>query len=121
MKLFLSDMLHGRLPTQGPKGKGRTVSFGGSEPDIRLTTGSMQERVLGYLLLNGISAVAREICNGINSPQARVTKTLKDLVESGDVEAIKHEGCVMEYFITEQGVQMLKASPVHFSGNRQPR
>ena len=115
MSLFFSNMLHGRLPTAVPQGKGRVVSFAGSDSDIRLTTGSMRERVLGFLYLNGIPSVARDIATGIKSNPSRVTKTVKDLIELGEVASIKHEGCVMEYSLTAQGIKTLKASPV-FAG-----
>ena len=115
MSQFLVDMLHGRLPTEVPKDRGRVVSFSGGDTDIRLTTGSMRERVLGFLYLNGVPSVAREIAVGIKSTQSRVTKTLKDVIDLGEVEAVKHEGCVMEYSLTVQGIQNLKASPV-FTG-----
>ena len=112
MSLFFSNMLLGRLPTDVPKGKGRMVSFAGSDSDIRLMTGSMRERVLGFLYLNGIPSVARDIATGIKSNPTRVTKMLKDLADLGEVESIKHEGCVMEYSLTAQGMKNLKASPV---------
>lgn len=112
---YLSNMLLGRLPTHVPKGKGRVISFAGSDTDIRLTTGSMRERVLAFLYLNGIPSVARDIAKGIKSHQGRVTKSLKDLIDSGEVAAIKHEGCVMEYSLTAHGIKKLKASPV-FAG-----
>lgn len=105
-------MLHGRLPTTPPTGRGRTVSFSGGDTDIRLTTGTMRERVLGYLFLCGVPSVARDIAAGINSNPTRVTKTLKDLIEQGEATSIKHEGCVIEYFLTAQGIQNLKALPV---------
>lgn len=110
MSLFLSDMLHGRLPTTPPTGRGRTVSFSGGDTDIRLTTGTMRERVLGYLFLCGVPSVARDIAAGINSNPTRVTKTLKDLIEQGEATSIKHEGCVIEYSITPHGLKMLKES-----------
>ncbi len=120
MTLFLSDMLYGRLSTEVPKGKGRVISSAGADSDIRLTTGSMRERVLGYLYLNGVPSVSRDIAAGIKSNQPRVTKTLKDLVDQGDVVAIKHEGCVMEYSLSNQGHESLKGSLVFsgFNGNR---
>lgn len=112
MSEFFSNMLLGRLPTEVPKGKGRVVSFSGSDNDIRLVTGSMRERVVGFLFMNGIPSVARDIAAGIKSNPARVTKVLKDLVDAGEVEAIKHEGCVMEYSLTARAIKILKASPV---------
>ena len=115
MSAFFSNMLLGRISTDVPIGKGRFVSFAGPDNDIRLTTGSMRERVLGYLYLNGVPSVAREIANGINSNPSRVTKTLKDLVDLGEVDGIKHEGCVMEYSLTARGTNTLKSSSV-FAG-----
>lgn len=112
MTQFLTDMLHGRLPTNLPKGKGRLISFTGSDSDIRLTTGSMRERVMGFLYINGTPGVARDIAAGIKSNQGRVMKTLKELVDAGDVEAIKHQGCVMEYSLTNSGLKALKSSKV---------
>ena len=117
MSAFFSNMLLGRISTDVPKGKGRVVSFAGPDSDIRLTTGSMRERVLGYLYLNGIPSVARDIAAGINSNPSRVTKTLKDLIDLGEVDGIKHEGCVMEYSLTARGTKTLKTSPV-FAGLR---
>ena len=110
MSQFFSDMLHGRLPTTPHKGHGRVVSFAGSDADMRLTTGSMRERVLGYLFLSGVPSVARDIAAGINSNPSRVTKTIKELIEQREVEGIKHEGCVTEYALTAAGIKALKAS-----------
>jgi hypothetical protein len=115
MNLFLSNMLHGRLSTDVPKGQGRVVSFAGSDADIRLATGSMRERVLGYLYLSGVPSVARDIATAIRSNPSRVTKTLRDLIDLDDVVAIKHDGCVTEYGLTPQGLKTLKGSPV-FAG-----
>lgn len=110
MTAFFSDMLLGRLSTDVPKGRGRTVSFSGSDVDIRLITGTMHERVLGYLYLSGIPCVARDIAAGIKSSPSRVTKTLNSLIDIGEVEAIKHEGCVVEYALTALGITTWKAS-----------
>lgn len=112
MTTFFSNMLLGQLPTEVPKGKGRMVSFAGADSDIRLTTGTMRERVLGFLYLNGIPSMARDIAAGIKSSPSRVTKTLKELIERGEAEAIKHDGCVMEYSITLLGLRNLKASSI---------
>lgn len=111
MSHFLSDMLHGRLPTDAPKGRGRMVTFSGSDHDIRLTTGSMRERVLGFLYLNGGPSLAREIATGIMSNPSRVIKTLRALIDTGDVIDIKCKGCVTEYFLTSHGHNVLKCSP----------
>lgn len=108
MTAFFSDMLLGRLLTDVPKRKGRLVSFSGPDIDIRLTTGSMRERVLAYLYLNGVPCMARDIAGGIKSNPSRVTKALKDMIEVGEVEAIKHEGCVMEYALTNLGITGFK-------------
>jgi len=62
MSLFFSNMLLGQISTEVPKGKGRIVSFAGTDPDIRLTTGSMSERVLGYLYLSGVPCRGARYC-----------------------------------------------------------
>jgi DNA-binding MarR family transcriptional regulator len=111
MSLFLSDMLHGRLPTCAPNNKGRLVSFSFSDADVRLTMGTMRERVLGYLYLNGGPSIARDIASTITSNPSRVIKTLKTLVEDGHVIDIKCKGCVTEYILTEQGSKFIKTSP----------
>lgn len=112
MSAFFSDMLLGRIPSAPPKNRGRIISFAGPEADIRLTTGSMRERVLGYLYLNGGPVVARDISNGIISNPSRVIKTLKSLIDAGEVSDIKCTGCVTEYTLTERGTKSLKALPV---------
>ncbi len=103
-------MLLGRLPTDVPKWKGRMISFAGSASDIRLMTGRMRELVLGYLYLSGILSVSWDIAAGIKSKPSGVTKTLKDLIDLGEFEIIKHEGCVMEYYLAVQGIKTLRAS-----------
>lgn len=103
-------MLLGRLPTDVTKGKGRMISFAGSDSDIRLMTGRMRERVLGYLYLSGIHSVSGDIAAGIKSNPSGVTKTLKELIDLGEFKIIKHEGCVMEYSLTVQGIKTLRAS-----------
>lgn len=107
---FFANMLLGRLPTDVPKGKGRMISFAGSDSDIRLMTGRMRERVLGYLYLSSMPSVSGDISSGIKSNPSGVTKTLKDLIDLGEFEIIKHEGCVMEYYLTVQGTKTLRAS-----------
>lgn len=110
-------MLLGRISTEVPKGRGRVVSFAGTDSDIRLTTGSMRERVMGYLYLNGVPSVARDIAAGIKSNPSRVTKTLKDLIDLGEVEGIKHEGCVMEYSLTAAGIKTSQQSALFAEPN----
>lgn len=112
MNQFFADMLHGRLSTEVPQGQGRVVSFSGGDSDIRLITGSMRERVLGYLYVNAVPSTSREIASGIKSNPSRVTKTLKDLIAYGEVAPIKHEGCVAEYELKPAGLKTLKASDV---------
>lgn len=111
MTAFFSNMLLGQLPTFVPKGQGRVVSFAGADSDIRLTTGSMRERVLGCLYLNGCPSVARDIATSIASNPSRVIKTLKALIDAGEVVGVKCDGCVTEYYLTPRGCQVLKSSP----------
>ena len=106
MTPYFSNMLLGRLPTSAPKSKGRLISFAGPDSDIRLTTGAMRERVLGFLYLNGGPSVARDIAAGIMSNPSRVIKSLKSLIDAGEVTAVKCEGCITEYSLTAYGVRI---------------
>jgi predicted transcriptional regulator len=99
-------MLLGRLPSAAPKSKGRVISFASPDSDICLTTGSMRERVLGFLYLNGGPSVVRDIAAGIMSNPSRVTKSLKSLIDAGEVTAVKCEGCITEYSLTAHGTRI---------------
>ncbi len=95
MNRFFSSMLLGNLPKANHKG--RPITFSSTEIDINLTTGSMRERVLGYLAQVALSATAKDIAEGIGSDAGRVTRVLQQLLANGQVEAIKVEGAVKEY------------------------
>lgn len=96
---FFSQMLLGNLPNV--QTRGRVVNFSAAEIDIKFTTGSMNERVIGYLTSSGSPATAKEIAVGIDSDPGRVMRTLKQLISSGAIECIKHDGCVTEYVLIQ--------------------
>lgn len=77
--------------------QGRVIKFDEGTPDIAYTTGSMRERVLGFLRDHQCFATAAEISKGIASNSSRTTKALTQLLEEGLVETIKLDGCVREY------------------------
>lgn len=109
MRNFVADMLHGRLPIDVPFTEGRKITFADMEPDIKLTTGPMRERVILFMFINRIPCMIREIVSGIGSNPSRVTKSLKELVGQGEVECIKHEGCAKEYCLTHYGLSTEKS------------
>lgn len=95
MSSIISLMLF-KAPTR-PSAKGRVVRFGVEEPDILLSTGSMPERIVSYLVRNQAPGTAKEIASGIGSNASRVTRILMQLVKDGKVKIIKIDGCVTEY------------------------
>ena len=95
MNRFLSSMLLGNLPKTHHKG--RSVTFSSAEIDINLTTGSMRDRVLGYLAQVNLPSTAKDIAEGIGSDAGRVNRVLQQLLANGQVEMIKVEGAVKEY------------------------
>ena len=95
MNRYFSQMLLGNLPKTHHKG--RPVTFSGAEIDINLTTGSMRERVLGYLAQVSLPSTAKDIAEGIGSDAGRVNRILQQLLSSDQLEMIKVEGAVKEY------------------------
>ena len=96
-------MLLGDLPAH--TGKGRPITFSHADIDIRLTTGSMRERVLHYLQLVSVPATAKEIADGIGSDSGRVHRLLKSLIAFGEIDAIKLEGSVTEYTLPNPAIK----------------
>lgn len=95
MSSILSQLLFKPIPA--PQKRGRVIRFGQEEPDIQLVTGSMEERIILFLLRHQCPATAKEVANGIGSSGSRVTRILQQLVKAGKVHNIKIEGCVTEY------------------------
>ena len=97
MSRYFSQMLLGNLPKTHQKG--RPVTFSSAEIDINLTTGSMRERVLGYLAQVNLPSTAKDIAEGIGSDTGRVNRILQQLLSSDQVAMIKVEGAVKEYHL----------------------
>lgn len=103
MTSYFSKMLLGDLPVH--TGKGRPITFSHADIDIRLITGSKRKRILLYLQLVGVPATAKEIADGIGRDSAWVHRLLRNLVASGEINAIKLEGSVTEYTLPYPAVK----------------
>lgn len=86
---------------------GRSIKFDVSDIDIRFSTGTMHERVVGYLLLRGEPLTAKEIALGIGSTTSRVYAQLKRLLSERIVEAISVDGFHPEY-VVRQSTQAIR-------------
>lgn len=113
MSQFFSDMLLGKLPTSTPELKGRSVLFAGQEgTGIRLTTGSMSERVLGYLYLRDVPCPPQEVAVGVNSNLTWAKRTLCKLIELGEVIATQQPDGIVHYALSADGTKKAHELPV---------
>ena len=99
----MSSMLRTLLFKQIPKtpNVGRTIKFDASEPDIRFATGSMHERVVGYLKARNEPLTAKEIAQGIGSTTSAVYAQLRRLLSDRTLSMISVEGFHPEYVIRQ--------------------
>lgn len=95
MKSLLSRLLF--ETAQPPTSKGRTIRFDVDEPDIRVATGPLDERIALLLQSRAFPMTVREIAAGIASNASQVNKGLKILLAKGRVEIIEMPGSVKEY------------------------
>ena len=95
MTSILRTILFKEIPK--PPSIGRMVKFDASDPDIRFATGSMHERVVGYLREKNEPMTAKEIAQGVGSTTSRVYVQLKRLVADRELEVISMEGFHPEY------------------------
>lgn len=100
MSSILRTILFKEIPK--PPNIGRTIKFDVSDPDIRFATGTMHERVLGYLKTRDEPLTAKEIALGIGSTTSRVYVQLKRLVSDRTLSVISVEGFHPEYIIRQR-------------------
>lgn len=86
---------------QKPPNVGRTIKFDASEPDIRFATGSMHERVVGYLTARNEPLTAKEIAQGIGSSTSAVYAQLRRLLSDHTLSIISVDGFHPEYVIRQ--------------------
>lgn len=97
MSSMISTLLFKRFPEQS--NQGRFIKFDKTDPDIRFSTGTMRERVLGYLEARGEPLTAKDIALGISSNTSRVYAQLKKLVSEGVLDVSAHNGFHPDYVI----------------------
>lgn len=97
MNSIVSTILFKKIPEQNIPG--RFIKFDKTDPDIRFSTGTMRERVLGYLEVRDEPLTAKDIALGISSNTSRVYAQLKKLVGEGVLEVFAHNGFHPEYVI----------------------
>ena len=97
MASIISTVLFKKIPEQNTPG--RFIKFDKTEPDIRFATGTMRERVIGYLQARNEPLTAKDIALGISSNTSRVYTQLKKLVEEGVLEVFSHNGFHPEYIL----------------------
>ena len=97
MASIVSTILFKKIPEhQNP---GRFIKFDKTDPDIRFSTGTMRERVIGYLEARSEPLTAKDIALGISSNTSRVYAQLKKLVGEGTLDVYSHNGFHPEYVI----------------------
>jgi len=95
MASIISTVLFKQIPTQ--HNPGRFIKFDKTDPDIRFSTGTMRERVIGYLEARDEPLTAKDIALGISSNTSRVYAQLKKLVAEGVLDVVSHNGFHPEY------------------------
>jgi hypothetical protein len=97
MSSIVSTILFKKIPQQ--QSAGRFIKFDKTDPDIRFSTGTMRERVIGYLAARNEPLTAKDIALGISSNTSRVYAQLKKLVGEGVLDVVSHNGFHPEYVI----------------------
>ena len=98
-KSTLASLLFGGRVTHP---KGRVIRFDENAPDIKLSTGSMGDRILSALEHSMHPLSCKEIAERIGSNQPRVSSRMRQLVTEGIVTEVKLEGCVSEFTLHRQ-------------------
>jgi GTP-sensing pleiotropic transcriptional regulator CodY len=93
---ILSTLLF-RTNTDHPKG--RVVRFDENVPDIKLSTGSISERIIAALERSTHPLTAKEIADCIGTSQPRSSSKLRQLISEGIVAEVKLDGCITEYLL----------------------
>ena len=92
----LSSLLFGSKATHP---KGRVIKFDENIADIKLSTGTLSQRVIAALEHTTHPMTAKEIADRISAAPPRVYTKIKQLVEDGVLAEVKPDGCVTEYIL----------------------
>ena len=95
---ILSSLLF-RTKREHPKG--RVIKFDESAPDIKLSTGSLGERVIAALEHATHPLTSKEISDRIGSSQPRAASKIRQLIGDGVIAEVKLDGCLSEYILTD--------------------
>jgi hypothetical protein len=93
---ILSTLLF-RTQTNHPKG--RVVRFDENVPDIKLSTGTLNERIISALERSAHPLTAKEIADCIGASQPRSSSKVRQLISEGIVAEVKLDGCITEYML----------------------
>jgi hypothetical protein len=93
---ILSTLLF-RTKTDHPKG--RVIRFDENVPDIKLSTGTLSERIISALERSTHPLTAKEIADCIGTSQPRSSSKVRQLISEGIVAEVKLDGCITEYML----------------------
>jgi hypothetical protein len=93
---ILSTLLF-RTKTDHPKG--RVIRFDENVPDIKLSTGTLTERIIAALEHATHPLTAKEIADCIGTSQPRSSSKVRQLISEGIVAEVKLDGCITEYML----------------------
>lgn len=91
-----------------PHPKGRVIKFDENLPDIKLSTGSLQERIISALERSVHPLTSKEISEKIGCAPARVYGKLRHLVQLNVLSEVKLDGCVTEYILNNDPYLVVK-------------
>ncbi|MFM7122447.1 MAG: hypothetical protein ACKOW6_02545 [Fluviibacter sp.] len=93
---ILSTLLFG---SQTKHPQGRLIKFDEQTPDIKLSTGTLQERIISALEHTTHPLTSKEIADRIGAAQPRAAAKIKQLLNDGKLAEIKLDGCLSEYIL----------------------
>ena len=102
---ILSTLLFG---SQTKHPQGRLIKFDEQIPDIKLSTGTLQERIITALERATHPLTSKEIADRIGSSQPRSSQKIKQLVDEGLIAEVKLDGCLSEYMLNNDSNLIVK-------------
>ena len=79
--------------------QGRVIKFDEHTPDIKLSTGTLGERIVSALEHSTHPLTSKEIADRIGSSQPRASGKIRQLVNEGVLSEVKLDGCLSEYIL----------------------
>ena len=94
---ILSTLLFG---SQTKHPQGRLIKFDEHTPDIKLSTGTLQDRIIAALENTTHPLTSKEIADRIGTAQPRAAAKIKQLINDGLLTEVKLDGCLSEYMLS---------------------